>query len=121
VAGVLVAAGAAALVAVNKDGDQNDGANSVAGAVPTTVTLQPVEDRGSTVRLTWTGPADLDYAVAVAPEGGTVAPALAGRVSAATVAVDPVGRYCAQVSATNGGTIVSSNVQPVRGANCPAA
>jgi hypothetical protein len=121
VAGVLVAAGAAALVALNKDGDQNGDANTAAGTDPTTVTLQPVEDRGSSVLLTWAGPKDLDYAVAVVPEGETATPALARRVTSATVAVNPGVRYCARVSATDGGTIVSSNIQPVRGASCPAS
>lgn len=85
---------------------------------PATVVLNPVEDDGSSVKLSWTGPAGLDYGVDIAEEGHDAITQLAGRTTVFTATVDSAHRYCFQVRGTDGRTIVSSNVQPLRGAGC---
>lgn len=92
--------------------------NAPAGTGAASVTLAPVRDDGDRVRLAWTGP-ELDYAIEVTPEGRPSTTVLAGRVDTATVAVEPGVRYCFRVRGTEGGTLVASNAQPVRGAGCP--
>jgi serine/threonine-protein kinase len=112
--GLTVAVGVTASVLLTTAGRDTGTAAPAASIV-----LQPVQDDGSTVRLTWTGPAALDYAVEVTPAGQTGSTVLAGRVTTLTAAVDPTVAYCFRVTATDARTVVRSNVQPVRGAGCP--
>lgn len=84
------------------------------------VVLGPVEDDGSNVRLSWTGP-DLEYGVDIAEEGRAAVTRRVGRTTTFTTAVDSTHRYCFQVRGTDGRTIVSSNIQPMRGAGCHSA
>jgi hypothetical protein len=120
---VVVAGVVAGVVALNPGGITGTagaaGTTQTTGSASDAVVLQPVEDNGRTVQLTWSGPTDLDYAVVVAVEGQGDSTTRVGRVTTSTVAVDPTARYCIQVRATDGATILSSNVQPLRGASCP--
>lgn len=112
VAGVTVAGGVAAY-ALTPSGGTDGGTAS-----PTSITLAPVQDDGATVRLAWTGPADLEYAVEVTPRGQDSSTVRAGRATTLTAAVDPDAPYCFRVVATDSRSVLTSNVQPVRGASC---
>jgi serine/threonine-protein kinase len=87
-------------------------------ATPATVVLGAPVDAGSSVTLSWTGPAGLDFGVDVAAEGAAAETTYAGRKTSATIAVRPGVRYCFQVRGTDGQGVYPSNVQPLRGATC---
>jgi len=87
-------------------------------AAGTAIVLAAPADDGSSVTLSWTGPAGLDFGVDVAAEGAAAETTYAGRATSTTLAVQPGVRYSFQVRATNGQDVYSSNVQPLRGATC---
>lgn len=119
VLGVLVL-GAAALLLWPGGGDTAAPAppSSSAPAGFTITLAQPVDEGGS-VRLRWTGPAGLDYAVVVAKEGESEAKTtLVARDTSYTAEVDPQARYCFSVQGTDGRQIVESDPIGLRGARC---
>jgi hypothetical protein len=120
VVAVLVVIGAGVVVLPQLLGS-GSAAGPQAAAPATAVVLAPVEDDGSTVRLSWTGPTGLDYGVDIAEEGHAAVTRLAGRTMTFTATVDGTHRYCFQIRGTDGQTIVSSNVQALRGAGCHPA
>ncbi|WP_433046492.1 protein kinase domain-containing protein [Dactylosporangium sp. CS-033363] len=79
---------------------------------------EPV-DNGETVTLTWTGPANLTYAVAVA-EAGAASPQrkLVGQATTYQAPVKAGVQYCFQVLGTGGRTASTSAVKGIRGAVC---
>jgi hypothetical protein len=77
----------------------------------------PVELEGQ-VKLTWTAPRDLDFAVVVAAEGLETRTVLAQRNHSLTVEVEPDLRYCFQVQASDGDDVYTSDPVPFRGATC---
>jgi hypothetical protein len=112
----LVAVGVVLLRPLLSGGpEQPPAAPSAAEA--TIVLAAPVDD-GTSVALSWAGPAGLDYGVDVAAEGAAAQTTYAGRVSSVTVPVRAGVRYCFQVRASNGQGVFASNVQPLRGATC---
>lgn len=89
------------------------------GALPVAIDLGVPQDDGTTVTLTWTADAALDYGVIVAAEGGEPQVLLADRATTLTVPVEPGTQYCFQIQGTDGRNgVVESNVQSVRGAVC---
>jgi hypothetical protein len=108
----VAAAGVAAYGLLSGDGTNPETAD------PASITLQPVRDDGGTARLSWTGPAALDYAVEVAAQGQSSSTVLAGRTTTLAVTVDPEVPYCFRITATDARSVLTSNVQPVRGATC---
>ncbi|WP_433205832.1 serine/threonine-protein kinase [Dactylosporangium sp. CS-047395] len=79
---------------------------------------EPV-DNGETVTLTWTGPANLTYAVAVA-EAGAASPQrkLVGQATTYQAPVKAGVQYCFQILGTGGRTASTSAVKGIRGAVC---
>lgn len=121
-AAAVVAVVVVAVLAIRLLGDttsQQPAADAPASA--DSVVLAEVEDDEGSVRLTWTGPAGLDYAVDIAEEGRPATTKLAGRTYTFVSAVDPDRQYCFQIRATDGEKILSSNAQGLRGATCHTA
>lgn len=119
VLGVLVL-GAAALLLWPQDNAANPTSPPSSGApAGFTISLaQPVDD-GATVRLQWTGPAGLDYAVVVAKEGESEPKTtLVARDTTYTAEIDPRARYCFAIQGTDGQQIVESDPIGIRGAPC---
>jgi serine/threonine-protein kinase PknK len=83
------------------------------------IAVDPPQDLGKTVVLTWTGPAQWDYAVVIA-EQGTAGQRIkvTYHEHTATVPVDPARSYCFVVQGTDGRTRVDSPAISVRHARC---
>ncbi len=87
---------------------------------PTTITLKPPQDKGTSVVLTWSFPKELDrYAVIVA-EQGSAEPAIGynGPKTSATVAVSPGLKYCFQIQGIDSVGMYLSTRTGIRGATC---
>jgi len=114
-AGTVVLVGAAAAAAVALVPLPWSGPTGA--AAPTIVLDPPVQD-GDTVRLTWTGPDDLDYSVTHGPGGTEQQTALVGRSRTTTLPLSPGAPHCFQVLGSDARAIHPSNVQPLNGAYC---
>src|SRR5207249_3860468 len=97
---VLLTAGAVALTgrhghvagpaaAPGSTATRSSGADLATGVIR----LEAPQDAGSSVRLTWTGPAGLTYAVIVAEPDKPARPVFVGTGTTKTVPVDPSLRY----------------------------
>lgn len=125
VALLLVAAGVGAVVVFGPRPDSpaepvaQPPAAAPGEALPVAIDLAVPQDDGTTVTLTWTADAALDYGVIVAAEGAEPQVLLADRATSLTVPVEPGTQYCFRVQGTDGRNgVAESNVQSVRGAVC---
>ncbi|GGM70449.1 hypothetical protein GCM10011609_02660 [Lentzea pudingi] len=118
VLGVLVL-GAATLLLWPSDDAATPAQPSSSAPAGYTITLAPPVDEGESVRLRWTGPAGLDYAVVVAKEGESEPKTtLVARDTSYTAEIDPQARYCFSIQGTDGQQTVESDPIGVRGASC---
>ncbi|OLR95126.1 hypothetical protein [Actinokineospora bangkokensis] len=91
-----------------------------AGAAPAggLIELDPPVDRGGRIELSWRSDKQLDYAVILAAEGQEATGEVVGRVTSATVEVDPTLRYCVLVQGTDAARTYESRAIGLRGATC---
>ncbi|GAA1607078.1 hypothetical protein GCM10009804_73830 [Kribbella hippodromi] len=122
--GVVMAAVVVAALAVVNRKDQSDH-QPIAGTTPSpastpalVVKLQPPADHSTYVELTWTGPADVNYAVVVAQVGKPADLKLVYKRTKYRVAVVPGVQYCFAVQATDGINTAETDPRPVRDAQC---
>lgn len=99
-------------------GASTDPAAPAATQAQARIALAPPVDNGTTVQLSWTGPAGFDFAVAVAEEGRSAEVKLAGKGETLSVPVTVGKRYCFQVLGTDGARTASSDFVGIRGARC---
>lgn len=85
---------------------------------PPQLTLDEPVDNGDTVKLTWSSPEVLDFAVVVAPAGQPNRTIYAERKHTFDVPVTPGLQYCFAVQGTNGPQVVETPPRPIRGATC---
>ncbi|MGW6445783.1 serine/threonine-protein kinase [Lentzea sp. NPDC055074] len=119
VLGVLVLGAAALLLWPEDNAAAPPAQPSSSAPAGFTITLAQPVDEGGSVRLQWTGPAGLDYAVVVAEEGEPEPKTtLVARDTSYTAEIDPQAKYCFSVQGTDGQQTVESDPIGVRGARC---
>ncbi|MFF0266835.1 serine/threonine-protein kinase [Kribbella sp. NPDC004536] len=82
------------------------------------VTLNPPADHSTYVELTWSGPADVNYAVVVAQPGKQTETTLVYKRTKYRVSVVPGVPYCFAIQATDGINPAQSQTRPIRDAQC---
>ena len=92
---------------------------AAAGGTP--IVLNPPADNGTSVDLSWTGPAGLRYGVDVAEEGSPAHTYYVDEADRFNLTVRPGVRYCFKVRGSSSDHVYESNVEPLRGAICAAA
>ncbi|MEU4193248.1 protein kinase [Kribbella sp. NPDC026611] len=87
---------------------------------PVTIKLNPPQDHGTSVALSWSYPtASTYYYVFVAEQGSKQArPTYTGTRTSLTVPVSPTLKYCFQVQGSNRGEFFESAPVGIRGASC---
>lgn len=94
-------------------------ATSQTTAVPTAhVVLDPPQDLGDKVVLTWSSDQTLDFDLIIAVAGEKAKVVVVQRNHTYSVPIDPVRKYCFQVQGADGNQVVHSDPQPIRGAVC---